>query len=68
MPMRQLANHIKSAFSKRGDRYQQSREKEHGMHRDAKTDRESDQQSRTRWFKNCEQYFSHNASFLAIKA
>jgi len=64
MPMRQLASCIDNTFNERGDCYQQSCEKEYWMHRDAKTDCESDQQRRSRWFENCEQHFFHNASFL----
>jgi hypothetical protein len=67
MPMRQLAGCVNNGFNKRGDRYQQSREKKHWMHRDAETDCESDQQGRRRWLENCEQDFFHNASFCRSK-
>jgi hypothetical protein len=67
MSMRQLPSSINNCFSEPGDRYQQSRKKEHWMHRDTETDCERDHQSRPRWFENCDQHFFHNASFSRLK-
>jgi hypothetical protein len=64
MPMRQVAHCINKALNERSDCYQQSREKEHWVDRDAEADCESHQQSGRHWFENCEQHFLHNASFV----
>jgi hypothetical protein len=64
MSMRQMAGCINKALNERSDRYQQAREKEHWMHRDAQADCERDQQSCRRWFDDCEEHFFHNASFV----
>lgn len=65
--MRQVAGCINKALNERSDHYQQSRKKEHWMHRDTDTDCERDHQSRPRWFENCDQHFFHNASFCRLK-
>jgi hypothetical protein len=59
--MRQMAGCINKALNESSNRYQQSREQEHWMHRDAQADRERDQQSCRRWFDHCEEHFFHNA-------
>jgi len=64
MAMRHVPNCVYNRLQQRSDRNDQSREKEHWMDRDAEADCESDQQSRRGWFQNCEQRFSHNASFV----
>jgi hypothetical protein len=53
MSMRQVPDFINNALNKRSDCYEQSREKEHWMDRDAEPDCQRDQQSRCRWFENC---------------
>jgi hypothetical protein len=63
MSMRQVARCVNQALDERSDCYKQSREKEHWMNRYTETNSESNQQSGSRWFYNCEQHFFHNASF-----
>ena len=63
MSMRQMASCVNQALNECSDRYQQCREKKHWMHRYTETNSESNQQSGSRWFYNCEQHFFHNASF-----
>jgi hypothetical protein len=43
MPTRQMAGCINKALNERSDRYQQGREKEHSMDRNAKANSESNQ-------------------------
>ena len=68
MSMRQVTGCINQALNERSDCNQQSREKEHWMNRYTKTNSESNQYSRSRWFYNCEQHFFHNALLFSIKA
>lgn len=50
MSMRQVAGYINEALYECSDRNQQGYEKKHRMNRDAKSDSESNQQRRRRWF------------------
>jgi hypothetical protein len=64
MPMRQVASCVYNRLQQRPGGDDQSREKENRMDSNAQPDCESHQQSRRRWFQNCQDYFFHNASFV----
>ena len=62
--MPDVTNGVDNTLQKRGYREQQSREKKRGVNRDTEADGKSNQYSRRCWFKNCQQHFFHNASFV----
>jgi len=66
MAMRQIADCVNQALDEGSDCYEQGREKEPRMHRDAQSDYESNQQRRSRWFGSGHEDFFHNASFSIV--